>query len=658
MKFEKKHYIYFSTVFAILLTGYFTLRIIAQNYIEAKIRNFALKDLSIEFRDIQINGFNAVRFSDLALITPQKDTLFKTKDLNIEISTWKLIKKEIDIKNIIIRNSSINLQKDSLTCNYCFLLNDLTPENNITPETTPNYSEKVYRIGKILFNLLPGQLELNKFDISYKYYDHKIKLSVNSATINNGKIDAQIITTTDSARQDLNITGDLNKKDLLLSGKISDNEPGSKFSIPFISAKYNANIALTGLDFKLSFPELSKSRSIVDVDLNLTNISASQHRIADTTIFIPQLQTDLFIDLANNKIKIDPKSYVRINKLIVHPEVTLEKNKTWKMRMLIDEKEIDANALISALPEGLFGPIKSIKVEGHIDYRFLIDLDLADPDSLILESELTKKDFRIITPGGLSKMNGSFLYTAYEQGKPVRSFIVGPENSSFTPASEVSPLLINAILQSEDGQFFYHDGFRLDAIREALIHDIKVRKFARGGSTISMQIVKNVFLDRNKNIARKLEEAMIVWFIESNNITSKQRMFDVYLNIIEWGPGIYGVKEASQYYFQKTPSELSLDEAIFMASIIPRPKKFFWSLDPEGKLRESQFGHFRVVRNRLIRNGIIPDDSTFEYMPDIDLKGSARSIINKAPVLPDSIILEKIDSIKVENEMLFKTNPE
>ena len=72
-------------------------------------------------------------------------------------------------------------------------------------------------------------------------------------------------------------------------------------------------------------------------------------------------------------------------------------------------------------------------------------------------------------------------------------------------------------------------------MREALIHDLEVRKFARGGSTISMQLVKNVFLNRNKNIARKLEEALIVWLIETEHLTPKARMYEVYLNIAEWG---------------------------------------------------------------------------------------------------------------------------
>lgn len=93
-----------------------------------------------------------------------------------------------------------------------------------------------------------------------------------------------------------------------------------------------------------------------------------------------------------------------------------------------------------------------------------------------------------------------------------------------------------SVMQSEDGAFYYHHGFLPDALREALIYDLQVKRFARGGSTITMQLVKNVFLNKNKNFARKLEEALIVWIIETKRLTSKERMYEVYLNIAEWGP--------------------------------------------------------------------------------------------------------------------------
>lgn len=657
MKLEKKHYISLSITIVSLLMAFFCFKYIIQQQIEAKIQTFSYKGLHISYKSVRIYGLNTISFSNLSLITPQQDTLFNTDKLHIKLSAWKLLKKEIDIRDILISNSQIKLRKDSVSCNYCFLLAnepEQIQENNT--DTVVDFSAKANRIGKIIFNLIPKQLQLDHLNIDYKYYQHDIKFNISTASISNGDIQTEVQIQEDSLSQKLTIKGYLDKEKRLLSGQISNNQNKNQpFTFPFVQLKYNALIRLKNLDFKLNFPELSKTHSIVDVDLDCTELSLKQPRLADTTIFIPQIRTDLYIDLTKNRIEISPASLIQIDSLKIHPQIELQKDKAWKLRASVNEQNINAQDFLNALPEGLFGPVKTVKTTGAVDYHFLLDLDMSKPDSLTIESGITKRDFKIVNPGVLARMNNSFLYTAYEDGKPFRSFIVGSENPNFTPASVVSPLLINAILQSEDGQFFYHKGFRLDAIKEALAHDIKVGKFARGGSTISMQIVKNVFLDRNKNIARKLEEAMIVWLIESNSITSKQRMFDVYLNIIEWGPGIYGVKEASEYYFKKSPAELTLDEAIFMASIIPRPKKFFWSLAADGKLRESQYGHFRIVRNRLIRNGIIQDDSINEYIPHIDINGSARSNIYKGAALPDSMIIEKIDSIENNPSYSFKT---
>ena len=182
-----------------------------------------------------------------------------------------------------------------------------------------------------------------------------------------------------------------------------------------------------------------------------------------------------------------------------------------------------------------------------------------------------------------------------------------------------------SVLQSEDGAFFYHRGFLPDALREALIYDLQVKRFARGGSTITMQLVKNVFLNRNKNFARKLEEALIVWLIETERLTSKERMYEVYLNIAEWGPQIYGIQEASSFYFNKRPSQLTIEESIFLASIIPKPKHFRSSFAANGQLKESMEGYYKLIAGRLAKKGLISEIEADNIRPDIQVTGEARN---------------------------------
>ena len=109
-----------------------------------------------------------------------------------------------------------------------------------------------------------------------------------------------------------------------------------------------------------------------------------------------------------------------------------------------------------------------------------------------------------------------------------------------------------------------------------------------------MQLVKNVFLNRNKTVSRKLEEAIIVWMIESTGMVSKDRMLEVYLNVIEWGPDIHGIGKAAEFYFNKRPSELTVTESAFLATIIPNPKKYkryFF----EGNLRKNKKEYMNLL---------------------------------------------------------------
>ena len=147
-----------------------------------------------------------------------------------------------------------------------------------------------------------------------------------------------------------------------------------------------------------------------------------------------------------------------------------------------------------------------------------------------------------------------------------------------------------------------------------------------------MQLVKNVFLNRNKNFARKLEEALIVWLIENERLTSKERMYEVYLNIVEWGPLVYGIQEASAYYFNKRPSQLNTEESIFLASIIPKPKHFRSSFAEGGQLKENMEGYYKLIAKRLAQKGVISEIEADSIRPDIQVTGDAlNSLVGDTP---------------------------
>jgi monofunctional biosynthetic peptidoglycan transglycosylase len=145
-------------------------------------------------------------------------------------------------------------------------------------------------------------------------------------------------------------------------------------------------------------------------------------------------------------------------------------------------------------------------------------------------------------------------------------------HQAWIPLSRISPYLIKAVLIGEDDKFWSHEGFDYEAIQKAIEKDIKIGKFKFGGSTISQQLARNLYLSPEKSLLRKLREALITWRMEK--ILSKKRILELYLNVVEWGEGIFGVEEASRHYFGKPASELTPMEAARLASVLPNPRKY------------------------------------------------------------------------------------
>ena len=171
-------------------------------------------------------------------------------------------------------------------------------------------------------------------------------------------------------------------------------------------------------------------------------------------------------------------------------------------------------------------------------------------------------------------------------------------NQIWVPLSKVSPYLIKAVIIVEDDKFWKHEGFDFDALEKAIEKDIETMKFKLGASTITQQLVKNLYLSPAKNPLRKIAEAIITWRIEK--ALSKKRILELYLNVIEWGNGIYGIEAVSRHYYGKSSSKLTPQEAVRLAAVLPNPRKY----SPIGNQR------FVIRRANLIykimtRRGII-----------------------------------------------------
>jgi monofunctional biosynthetic peptidoglycan transglycosylase len=141
----------------------------------------------------------------------------------------------------------------------------------------------------------------------------------------------------------------------------------------------------------------------------------------------------------------------------------------------------------------------------------------------------------------------------------------------WVPLSRISRHLVHAVLASEDQKFFGHEGVDWEAIQKSLEEDRKQRRFARGGSTITQQLAKNLFFTTHKSLLRKARELVAAHWLETD--LSKARILELYLNVIEWGDGVYGAQAAAQRYYGKPASALTADEAAGLAGMIPNPRR-------------------------------------------------------------------------------------
>lgn len=164
------------------------------------------------------------------------------------------------------------------------------------------------------------------------------------------------------------------------------------------------------------------------------------------------------------------------------------------------------------------------------------------------------------------------------------------------PLSKISPKLVDAVIAAEDAQFCTHHGFDVEAIEKALKHNKKGRKI-KGGSTISQQTAKNAVLWPQRSWVRKGAEAYVTVLMEA--IWPKRRIMEVYLNVIEWGPGIYGAEAAARHHFGHSAKTLSNREAARLAAVLPRPLK--WNAGKPGPYVRSRAGTIQA-RMRVVRN--------------------------------------------------------
>lgn len=594
------------------------------------------------------NGLTTVRMDRIAIVPIKRDTLMQIRNINAEISLRSVFFFRPVFNELSIEHAYLTALKHGNRDNFSFLLKKKSKAPRDTTRSR-NYGELLNRLIETAFENVPDEVNFRQFRAVYNSDHRKINIQMPELLIEDGIISTNLVVQTDSLVNRLRLKGEIDPDDYKISVSLFTSDPGG-FRMPYIKDKFNAKLGFDTLHISLDDKKFKRDRLTVQGSARVKSLELNHPAIADGDVRVEQGSIDYIITLGENYYSLDSLSKVQVNKMVLYPQASLETKPSRKIRLKVHSEETEANDFFDSLPEGMFESFEGIKAQGTLTYNLDFAVDMAQIDSLRLESELKSKYFSILQYGktDFRKINKPFTHFVYENGDTVRSFVVGPQNRNFTPYEQISSYLKNAILTSEDPQFFRHKGFHNGAFRHSMIANLKENRFVRGGSTISMQLVKNVFLTRKKTIARKVEEMLIVWLIENNRISSKQRMYEVYLNIIEWGPNIYGVKEAANFYFAKHPSQLNLAESLYLASIIPKPKAYRYSFDAYGNLRSRARYYFRLISGIMFKKGLISADDYYSLYPGVDLQGRARSLVVTATPLDTTIV----DSLSIDFDNL------
>ena len=248
------------------------------------------------------------------------------------------------------------------------------------------------------------------------------------------------------------------------------------------------------------------------------------------------------------------------------------------------------SALFASLPLEVRGPLDGLALTGSLAGHARLAIDLAAPagEGVDLDTSITQDCNVVAEP------------PAADVGKLA---VRPPEGVPWTRLDKLPWFVPGAFISAEDGRFYAHDGFDLEQIARSFEIDLRDRRLARGGSTISQQLVKNELLTHRRSLDRKIQEALLTWRLEAR--LEKRQILERYLNIIELGPKVHGIGDAARYWFDVSPRDLTMRQAAFLAALTAEPQSMSRRVRHAGGLDADSAARVDIVMRAMRRDGVI-----------------------------------------------------
>ena len=610
----------------------------------AKVQSRLKTDYQTDFtyRQVAFQGWDIIAFDQVAVVPENRDTLVAIAQAKINVNLWKVLRGGIQIDGLDLADGYVQLVRDSSGTNFQSFLRRNAKQTETSTSSSKTRAERLYDLLENVLDKVPTQMELSHLELRVKDHDYRLTLDLNHMQLDGKALEGQLrVQDTSVVAQQWRVKGIASPRKHQFDVQVFSTDT-SGIHLPWIDHKYQFKAQFDSLRMQLHGLDYAGGELQVKGSGSFAGMRIHHRRIASKEVDIESAQLDYLLKVGGNEIEFDSSSVARFNRVQFNPYVRASYAQDTVYTLKLHLPKMASQDFISSLPAGLFTQVAGMQTSGTIGFDLHFEYNKNQPDSVRLDSKLFKDNFKILQYGeaNLAKLNGEFTYRAWDNGQLQRPVFVGASNPNYTPLDQISPYLKNALLTTEDPSFFHHLGFSQEAFRQSIKQNIESGQFVRGASTISMQLVKNIFLTREKTMGRKLEEILLVYLLENNRIVSKSRMYEVYLNIIEWGPNIYGISEAAQYYFQKTPAQLNIDEALYLANIVPKPKRFAGFFQPDGTLRPWVKQKNAYLKQLMHRRGLLSESDTIQY--HVSLTGRARERVVRQT--PDSLAIDSLDT--------------
>lgn len=600
-----------SAVLLLLLTLFLLYPFFLKTYVRHKVSGWekeygmalAVGDLTVKHRNISL--------SQVYLIdTLHTDTVMHFDRLNMEIGYRRKGKWNPYPENIYLENlsSEWHLRKE--------IKDTSLKAGNRTPHFYETIPAKIDRALSVLTRYFPSHIVANR--VSVNIYGDSISsfLSVDSFVLDNGRLSGNLILREGglSTRWFIEGNADIEHDNFGVTFSLSD-PPDPAQSFLFFKEKYDADLFFSRLDLRVHITHENTSGIAFSWGGSLSHPHFYHPKLTENALAFDTVSWDLQVLVTTGLLEIDSLSTISYNGFSIHPYLFFKNEPHKRIVFKMEERHLDAGNFFAAFPEGLFRFLPGLQVQGEMGFSIFLDCDFGNIDQLKLDFDLFSESLSLSGEGlgRIMQYNRDVEHTCRENGIPVRKIEISPANPDYIPFARIPFYLRDAILVSEDPSFFRHNGFVKSAVRDAMMVNLQRGRYSRGGSTLTMQLVKNLFLSKKKVASRKLEEILLVWLIESKHLISKERMFELYVNIIEWAPCVYGLSEASRFYFDKTPDLLTFGECVYLSTLIRAPKRYAGTLDAEGNVTDDRRNEMHFVAKKMFDRGMITDSqlSTF-----------------------------------------------